>query len=94
MEISTIEIRKLTASEGMILTNGEIYSSVGGDIYLGKNDSADNWHEITEEEYNTMMSENEIIDEYENETPEIEVIDEYDVVTEKRKQDNPILESW
>lgn len=59
MEITTIEIRKITASEGMVLTNGEAYSSVGGDVYLGKNDSVDNWYEITEEEYNAIMVEQE-----------------------------------
>ena len=57
MEISMIEIRKLTASEGMVLTNGETYSSVNGSVYLGKNDSAENWHEITEAEYNTIQAE-------------------------------------
>ena len=57
MEITTIEIRKITASEGMVLTNGEAYSSVGGSVYLGKNDSADNWYEIAEEEYNAAMEE-------------------------------------
>lgn len=55
MIISTIEIQKITASKGMVLTNGEAYSSVGGDIYLGVNDSADNWHEITEDEYNAII---------------------------------------
>ena len=38
---------KLTASEGMTLTNGETFGKV---VYLGINDSADNWHEITDEE--------------------------------------------
>ncbi len=56
MEISTIEIRKITASEGMVLTNGETFSSVGGSVYLGKNDSAENWQEITEEEYNAAIA--------------------------------------
>lgn len=50
MTISTIEIKKITASEGMVLTNGTTYSSVGGDVYLGVNDSAENWHEIPESE--------------------------------------------
>ena len=59
MEISTIEIKKITASEGMVLTNGEAYSSVGGSVYLGTNDSADNWREITEEEYNDIVAEQE-----------------------------------
>lgn len=56
MKIETITRIKLTASEGMILTNGEAY---GKEVYLGSNDSADNWHEITEEEYNTIIAEKE-----------------------------------
>jgi hypothetical protein len=58
MNITTIELRKLTASEGMMLTNGEIY---GKEIYLGVNDSPDNWHEVTVEEYETKMSEMEAL---------------------------------
>lgn len=45
---SKIEITKLTASEGHVLTNGEAY---GKEVYLGKNDKAENWHEITDAEY-------------------------------------------
>lgn len=45
MEKSTIELIKLTAAEGMTLTNGETY---GKEVYLGVNDSADNWQEISE----------------------------------------------
>lgn len=52
MEITKIEIRKLTASSGMVLTNGEAY---GPEIYLGKNDKPENWHEITEEEYKSIL---------------------------------------
>lgn len=47
MEKSTIELIKLTASEGLTLTNGETY---GKEVYLGCNDSADNWHEIPDSE--------------------------------------------
>ena len=56
MKISTIELRKLTANDGMVLTNGEAY---GREIYLGKNDSPDNWREISEEEYNAISKEQE-----------------------------------
>ena len=37
----------LKADEGMTLTNGEAF---GKTIYLGINDSVDNWYEITDEE--------------------------------------------
>ena len=53
MKMTTIELRKITASEGMILTNGEVYSK---EVYLGCNDTIDNWHEIAEEEYNEIQS--------------------------------------
>lgn len=56
MEMTTIELRKLTASEGMILTNGDTFSK---EVYLGVNDSLDNWNEITEEEYNTIKESEE-----------------------------------
>ena len=54
MEKTIIELTKLTASKGMVLTNGEAY---GKEIYLGCNDSPENWREITEEEYNRIISE-------------------------------------
>lgn len=38
---------KLTASEGMLLTNGEVYGQV---VYLGSGDSPDNWQEITRQQ--------------------------------------------
>ena len=44
---STIQLRKLTAAEGMTLYNGETLSK---EIYLGKNDKAENWREITDAE--------------------------------------------
>ena len=63
METTKIELIKLTPSEGMVLTNGETYST---EVYLGKNDSADNWHEITVEEYEKVlekeMEENRMIE--------------------------------
>ena len=54
MERTTINLIKLTASEGMVLTNGEVY---GKEIYLGCNDSEDNWHEITYSEYESILAE-------------------------------------
>ena len=47
-----IELRKLTAAEGMTLTNGDVY---GKEIYLGKNDSPDNWYEITDAEHEKII---------------------------------------
>lgn len=55
MEIKTIELKEIKAGEGMVLTNGETYSSVGGSVFLGKNDKVENWSEITEEEYNSLQ---------------------------------------
>jgi hypothetical protein len=53
---STIKITKLTASDGHVLTDGETY---GKEIYLGKNDSPSNWHEITDAEYKAILAEEE-----------------------------------
>jgi len=35
----------LTASEGMLLTNGK---EIGKVVFLGEHDSPENWHKITE----------------------------------------------
>lgn len=56
MDITNIELVKLTPSEGMVLTNGETFST---EIYLGKNDSKDNWYEITKEEADERQKEME-----------------------------------
>ena len=56
MDITNIELVKLTPSEGMVLTNGETFST---EIYLGKNDSKDNWYEITEAEAEELQKEME-----------------------------------
>lgn len=37
----------LTATDGMVYTNGQVYAK---EIYLGVNDSPENWYEVTEEE--------------------------------------------
>ncbi len=41
------ELITLTAAEGMTYTNGVAYGKV---VYLGINDSPENWYEITDEE--------------------------------------------
>lgn len=57
MESKTVELRILKAEENMVLTNGENFSSIGGEVYLGVNDSPDNWWEITQEEFEQMQKE-------------------------------------
>ncbi len=44
----------LIAKTGYVFTNGETFSNI---IRLGKNDSVENWHEITEEEAERLQSE-------------------------------------
>ncbi len=43
---------KIVATEGHILTNGEIY---GSEIYLGNGITADAFYEITVEEYQALL---------------------------------------
>ena len=59
LKTKTVELRIITASENMVLTNGEVFSEVGGDVYLGCNDSPDNWYEITAEEAEELQKEQE-----------------------------------
>ena len=49
----TEKVTVLKADEGMTLTNGEAFGKV---VYLGINDSASNWHEITDEEAEEMQN--------------------------------------
>lgn len=42
-----MELRKLTAADGYVLYNGEIVTK---EVYLGCNDSPENWKEIPEDE--------------------------------------------
>ena len=55
MKKTTIEIIKITPSPGMVLTNGETFSF--DFVHVGKNDSIGNWYEITIEEYEKIMAE-------------------------------------
>ena len=47
MTTENITLIKLTASEGMVLTDGTSY---GKEVYLGMNDTIDRWSEILESE--------------------------------------------
>lgn len=68
----------LTAKDGCVYTNGETFSAV---IRLGKNDSVDNWHEITEEEAERLQSEE--IEPTENEATETDYINALEDLKEK-----------
>ena len=57
MEIRTFEMRELKAAKGMVLTNGETFSSVGGSVFLGVNDKPENWNEITAEKAEKLQEE-------------------------------------
>ena len=43
----------LTADEGKILTDGEVYGKI---IALGKDDSPERYHEITDGEYENILA--------------------------------------
>lgn len=45
-------LRKITANQGMVLTNGDIYAK---EVYLGVIDKPENWYEITEESYEAIL---------------------------------------
>lgn len=57
MITTTIKITKITPSPGKVLTNGETYAV--NCVHIGKNDSVDNWYEITMEEYNKIIQNRE-----------------------------------
>lgn len=56
MQKEQVVINKLIADDGKILTDGEIYGRV---IFLGKDRTVDEFYEITEEEYNNILDEEE-----------------------------------
>ncbi len=58
MKHDTVIINKIIADEGMVLTDGQSYGRI---VFLGKEDCAENWHEITEEEYQEILKEQENI---------------------------------
>lgn len=52
MKTETIKTTVLKADDGKILTDGEMY---GKTVYLAKNRNADEFHEITEAEYEEIQ---------------------------------------
>ena len=58
MKQETITRIKLTAAEGMTLTNGTTF---GKEVYLGTGDFADNWTEITDAEAAKIQAEREAV---------------------------------
>ena len=57
MITETIVINKIIADEGKILTDGK--DTFGKVIFLGSNSSAEDFYEITEEEYEEILKEQE-----------------------------------
>lgn len=53
MKTQTVSATVLCADEGKILTDGKVY---GRTIYLAKNRSPEEFHEITEAEYEEIQS--------------------------------------
>ena len=51
MRTQTVSATVICADEGKILTDGKVY---GRTIYLAKNRSPEEFHEITEAEYNEI----------------------------------------
>lgn len=49
----TVNENTIKADKGMVLTDGNAFGTM---VYLGKYDSVDNWHEITEEEAERLQN--------------------------------------
>lgn len=56
MKIEDINTKKLTASEGHILTNGTEYARI---TFLAEGEDIYKWYEITEAEYERIMAKKE-----------------------------------
>ena len=52
MKTETITRIKLTASDGMVLTDGE---SFGKEVFLADDADQSKWHEITQAEYDAIL---------------------------------------
>lgn len=63
----------LTADEGMILTNGEVYGKV---IALGNGDAPENYREISQADYDAFLAEQAKSAPIMEETPETEETEE------------------
>lgn len=57
MTQTTTELITLIPSEGMHLRNKQSGLIAENKVYLGKNDSADNYEEVTEEAYQQWLEE-------------------------------------
>ena len=61
MTTENIQLIKLTAADGMVLTDGTSY---GKEVYLGINDTADRWTEIPESEMPEQEMPHELVGQY------------------------------
>ena len=61
MTTENIQLIKLTAADGMVLTDGTSY---GKEVYLGINDTADRWAEIPESEVPEPDMPHELLGQY------------------------------
>ena len=61
MTTESIQLIKLTAADGMVLTDGTSY---GKEVYLGINDTADRWTEIPESEVPEPEMPNDLTGQY------------------------------
>lgn len=56
MQTETITMTKIIASDGKVLTDGEVYGKI---IFLATTDKAENYHEITDAEYEEIIKKQE-----------------------------------